>query len=62
MGEVYRGQRYQAWLGRDVALKILPAALASDADGMARFERVGIPVYKEEARDGKKEWGKESRI
>src|SRR6266851_2501851 len=37
MGEVYRGR--DARLGRDVALKVLPARLASDADRMARFQR-----------------------
>jgi serine/threonine-protein kinase len=37
MGEVYRAR--DAKLGRDVALKVLPAALASDPDRMARFQR-----------------------
>ena len=37
MGEVYRAT--DARLGRDVALKILSAALAGDADYMARFQR-----------------------
>ncbi len=37
MGEVYRGRDNK--LGRDVALKILPAAFQQDADRLARFER-----------------------
>jgi Tol biopolymer transport system component len=37
MGEVYRARDTK--LNRDVALKVLPAALATDADRMARFER-----------------------
>jgi eukaryotic-like serine/threonine-protein kinase len=37
MGEVYRA--IDTSLGRDVAVKVLPAAFASDADRVARFER-----------------------
>jgi Tol biopolymer transport system component len=37
MGQVYRA--HDRKLGRDVALKILPDAFASDADRLARFER-----------------------
>ena len=37
MGEVYRA--HDARLGRDVAIKVLPASVASDPVALARFER-----------------------
>jgi len=37
MGEVYRGR--DAALNRDVAIKVLPAALAGDSERLARFKR-----------------------
>src|SRR5262245_32676393 len=37
MGEVYRARDTR--LGRDVAIKVLPQAFATDADRLARFER-----------------------
>src|SRR5262245_41148277 len=37
MGEVYRAR--DARLGRDVAIKVLPAGFASDPERLARFEQ-----------------------
>src|SRR3990172_2209334 len=37
MGEVYRAR--DAALGRDVAIKVLPASVAADPERLARFER-----------------------
>ena len=37
MGEVYRARDTK--LGRDVAIKVLPASVATDPDRLARFER-----------------------
>src|SRR5215831_4852069 len=37
MGEVYRA--HDTNLGRDVAIKVLPASVAADPDRIARFER-----------------------
>ena len=39
MGEVYRAR--DTTLDRDVALKVLPDAFASDPERLARFEREG---------------------
>src|SRR5262245_7187160 len=37
MGEVYRA--HDPRLGRDVAVKVLPASVAADADRLRRFEQ-----------------------
>src|SRR5712671_7462535 len=37
MGEVYRAR--DAMLGRDVAIKVLPASLSEDTDRLNRFEQ-----------------------
>src|SRR4051794_12977916 len=37
MGEVYRATDTK--LGREVAIKVLPAALAAESDSLARFQR-----------------------
>src|SRR6187401_2617117 len=37
MGQVYRGRDTR--LGRDVAIKVLPPAVANDPERLARFER-----------------------
>src|SRR5262252_5319235 len=37
MGEVYRAR--DSRLGREVAIKLLPASLAKDAESLGRFER-----------------------
>ena len=44
MGEVYRAQDTK--LGREVALKLLPAAFANDPERVARFEREAMTLAK----------------
>ena len=42
MGEVYRA--HDSKLRRDVAIKVLPASLASDGAALERFEREALSV------------------
>jgi eukaryotic-like serine/threonine-protein kinase len=42
MGEVYQAKDWK--LQRDVAIKVLPPSLSSDADALARFEREALAV------------------
>ena len=49
MGEVYRAK--DARLGRDVAVKVLPAELSEDADFKRRFEREAKTISQGTARD-----------
>jgi serine/threonine protein kinase len=40
MGEVYRARDER--IGRDVAIKVLPAELAADPDRLRRFEQAAL--------------------
>ena len=48
MGEVYRAR--DARLGRELALKVLPTALATDAERLKRFEKDCL-LYTSDAAD-----------
>jgi hypothetical protein len=53
MGEVYRAR--DSRLGREVAIKVLPAALASDAERLKRFEKeaaLGVGLEPSQHRHG----------
>ena len=47
MGEVYRAR--DARLGREVAIKVLPASFAADADRLGRFEQEARAAYRPRA-------------
>ena len=50
MGEVYRA--HDTRLGRDVAVKVLPAAAAGDADRLRRFEQEARAASPQRTREG----------